>query len=505
MTPEALNRIVIVGGGTAGWMTAAALPSVLGKSGPSVHLIESEAIGIVGVGEATLPHIRYFNNKIGIDEADFMAFTHATFKLGIQFNNWGKIGDSYIHPFGDYGLRNDGVGFHHYWRKFMNHGQTGSFDEYSLPIVASKMAKFQMPSPDASSVLSTFGYAYQFDATRYAPYLRRHAEERGVKRTEGKVVDVQLRPEDGFIDMLVLESGERITGDLFIDCSGFFGVLIEKALKTGYDEWTSWLPCDRAVAAPCESHGPLLPYTKSTARQAGWQWRIPLQHRTGNGHVYSSNFIDDDAAEKCLRENLDGPLLADPRLLRFVTGKRKKLWHKNCVAIGLAGGFLEPLESTSIHLIQVGITNLIELLPTKECALVDRDEYNLIMDLEFERIRDFLILHYHATQRTDSPFWNYVRTMSIPSSLEEKIALFKARGRVASYTHGLFLEPSWLAVYFGQRIIPDGYDPRVDLVPDDQVVFHLNKMHTLMHKAAQSMTNHADAIARYCPSDAVLS
>ena len=487
--------MVIVGGGTAGWMAAAGIASMLGKTGLQITLIESEAIGIVGVGEATLPHIRFFNETIGINEAEFMAATSATFKLGIEFVNWGKVGDSYIHPFGEYGLPNAGVGFHHYWRKMANKADTGPIDLYSLPIMACRNAKFEPPSDNPKSVSSTYRYAYQFDALKYAPFLRKHAEARGVERLEGKVVDVTLQSDTGAVEAVVMESGAAIEGDLFIDCTGFFGLLIEKALQAGYEEWTKWLPCDRAVAVPCESSGPLLPYTRATADKAGWRWRIPLQHRTGNGHVYASGFTTDEAAQDALIENLDGDMLAEPRVLKFVAGKRKKYWHKNCVAIGLSGGFLEPLESTSIYLIQEGITKLIEHFPQDMDFETDAAEYNRLIDLEYERVRDFLILHYHATNRDDSDFWNYVRTMEIPASLAEKIELFKTRGRIMKYDHGLFLEPSWVAVFLGQGVMPAQYDDRVSLLPDDAIAGHLNGLRQLMDKTADGMKDHAAYIS----------
>lgn len=487
-----LRSVIIVGGGTAGWMTAAGLSSMLAQTGLSVTLIESEQIGIVGVGEATLPHIRFFNQTIGINEAEFMAATSATFKLGIEFVNWGRQGDSYIHPFGDFGLANNGVEFHHYWRKMADHPDTGPIDAYSLPIVACRQGKFQPPSNDPRSVSSTYRYAYQFDAIKYAPFLRKHAEARGVNRIEGKVVDVTLDSECGDIKHVVLENGETHGADLFIDCSGFFGLLIEKALATGYERWTDWLPCDRAVAAPCESSGPLLPYTRATADTAGWRWRIPLQHRIGNGHVYASAFISDRQAEDALVQNLEGTALSAPRQLRFTTGKRKKLWNRNCIAIGLSGGFLEPLESTSIYLIQEGITKLLELFPQTTQFTDDTQEYNRLMDREFERIRDFLILHYVATQRDDSDFWNYVRTMPIPDSLTEKLELFRTRGRVVRYDHGLFLPPSWIAVLLGQRIIPRQYDMRVNQIPDTEIRAHMTRLKALMSDTVANMDDHAN-------------
>ena len=468
---------------------------MLGQTDLSITLIESEQIGVVGVGEATLPHIRFFNETIGIREADFMAATSATFKLGIEFVDWGKKGDSYIHPFGDFGLANQGVDFHQYWRKAVDQPDTGPIDLYSLPVVACRHGKFRPPSEDLRSVASTYRYAYQFDAVKYAPFLRKHAEGRGVARIEGKVVDVRLDNETGNINAVTLEDGATYSADLFIDCTGFFGLLIEKALATGYESWTDWLPCDRAIAVPCESAGPLLPYTRATADSAGWRWRIPLQHRTGNGHVYSSAFSADCDAEDALVQNLEGRMLADPRHLRFSTGKRRKLWNRNCIAIGLSGGFLEPLESTSIYLIQEGITKLLEHFPQTTDLSDDTEEYNRLMDLEFERIRDFLILHYHATERDDSEFWNHVRTMTVPDSLAEKMELFAKRGRVVRYDHGLFLPPSWVAVLLGQRVLPDEYDTRVDLIPEADIKEHMKRLRTLMSDTVAKMDDHGQYLA----------
>lgn len=490
-------NVVIVGGGTAGWMTAAGLASLLADTGLNITLVESEAIGTVGVGEATLPHLRFFNQTIGIDEYDFMAATRATVKLGIEFVDWARKGDRYIHPFGDYGIPNDGIGFHQFWRRFAD--TLGPISNFSLPVIAAELGRFEPPSSDERSALSTFRFAYQFDATRYAPYLRRHAEARGVTRIEGRVVDLALN-EKGDIERLSLQDGREIEGDLFVDCSGFFGLLIEKALKTGYDQWTDWLPCDRAVAAPCEHAGPLLPYTRATAREAGWQWRIPLQHRTGNGYVYASQFISDQDAEDALVQSLEGPLLADPKILRFVTGKRRKLWNRNCVAIGLSGGFLEPLESTSIYLIQQGITYLIELFPNLADVDTLRSEYNRMMDLEFERIRDFLILHYHATERSDAPLWEMMQALDVPDSLKEKMALFRARGQVQTYDHGLFLEPSWLAVYLGQRVIPEHYDPRVNEHSERELLSQLTGMKQHIRQSADNMATHQAWIDAHCPA-----
>jgi tryptophan halogenase len=501
-------RIVIVGGGTAGWMTAAAFAAVLRQDQRQVRLIESSEIGIVGVGEATLPHIRYFNRRIGLDEPELMAKTQATFKLGIEFVNWARVGDSYIHPFGAYGSKVAGVPFHHYWLRARAEGglETG-IEDYSLPIVASRQNRFALPSEDPTSVMSTFGYAFQFDASLYAVYLRGFAEARGVRRTDAKVVDVKLRGTDGWIESIRLDNGETVDADLFIDCSGFRGLLIEQALKTGYDEWTRWLPCDRAMAVPCENSGPLTPYTRATAREAGWQWRIPLQHRMGNGYVYSSQFISDDEAAARLIERLDGRKLADPRPLRFTAGRRRKTWNRNCVAIGLAGGFLEPLESTSIYLIQIAITTLLDYLTDGTGAdpvhpLDPRivDAYNRWIEMEYDRVRDFLILHYHATERDDTPLWNYCRHMAIPDSLRHKMELFRRRARVVTYKDGLFLEPSWLAVYFGQRVMPTAWDPLADAMEPSEVMAQLQSVREQIQSAVVRMPTHEEFLQQYCPA-----
>jgi tryptophan halogenase len=494
-----------VGGGTAGRMTAAAFCSVFSAAQRHIRLIESSEIGIVGVGEATLPHIRFFNKRIGIDERELMSKTQATFKLGIEFCDWARRGDSYIHPFGAYGSRIAGIGFHHYWLRGRAAGDTTDIGDYSLPIVASRQNKFAQPSEDPKDVMSTFGYAFQFDASLYAQYLRGFSEARGVQRTDGKIVDVRLNGEDGSVESVKLESGEVVAGDLFIDCSGFRGLLIEQALKTGYDEWTRWLPCDRAMAVPCENSGPLTPYTRATAREAGWQWRIPLQHRTGNGYVYGSQFISDDEAATKLLSRLDGKALGTPRPLRFTAGRRRKTWNRNVVAIGLAGGFLEPLESTSIHLIQVAITTLIDYLTERVMSGGGFDPKhvaanNAWMEMEYDRVRDFLILHYHATERDDAPIWNYCRTMPIPDSLAHKMELFRERATVVTYKDGLFLEPSWLAVYFGQRVMPTGYDPRLDELDVSDVRTQLAQVRDKVMGAAVRMPAHEEFLRAYCPA-----
>ncbi len=485
-----IRKIVIVGGGTAGWMTAAGLAAMLKGLPIEIALVESAEIGTVGVGEATVPHIRNYNARLGLDEADFMRKTQATYKLGIEFRDWGRKGEAYVHPFGAFGHPIGGIPFHQHWLRAKARGEADSIMAYSLPIMAGFAGKFAPPSPDPRSLGSTFNYAYQFDAALYALYLRAYSEARGVTRTEGKIASVQQRSDDGFVTGVTLESGQAIEGDLFIDCSGFRGLLIEQALKAGYEDWTRWLPCDRAAAVPCESVEPATPLTRATSDQAGWRWRIPLQHRVGNGYVYCSSYISDDEAARVLVEKLDGKAQAEPRFLRFVTGRRKKQWFKNVVAIGLASGFLEPLESTSIHLIQVAISTLLELFPHQGFDPADQDEYNRVMDLEFERIRDFLTLHYHANQRDDSAFWRDRAAAPIPDSLAEKIALWRERGVVAAYKDGFFKEPSWVAAYLGQNIVPEGYDPLVEAIDPAESARVLAELKAAVAQVVEVMPEH---------------
>ncbi len=499
MPDEQTVRIVIVGGGTAGWMTAAALVKLLPRR-CTVHLVESEAIGIVGVGEATLPHIRAFNERIGIREADFMAWTRGTFKLGIEFNNWGRLGDSYIHPFGQFGYGGGDVDFHQYWLRLKQEGaDVPDLQAFSMGVAVARQNKFSLPVADPNSIASTFGYAYQFDATLFAPYLRQLAEGQGARRTEGKVVDVARDGESGDIVSLKLDSGEVIEGDLFVDCSGFVSLLLGKALGEPFQDWSHWLPCDRAVAMPCRTETSLTPFTSATAMESGWRWRIPLQHRTGNGYVFSSDFISEDEAATRLVGAVEGEKIADPRLLKFKAGRRERSWVHNCVGVGLASGFLEPLESTSIYLIQAAITALLELFPERRVSPLDRDEFNRIIDLEYDRIRDFLILHYHATSRDDTEFWNYVRTMSIPDTLADKLELFRRRGRVVKYREGVFLDGSWIAVYLGQGVVPEGHDIRADRIPAATLAQGMRKLHTDIHTTVSRMPDHRAHLESYCP------
>jgi tryptophan 7-halogenase len=491
-----VRDIVIVGGGTAGWMAAAILARRLARGFGAIQVVESADIGTIGVGEATIPPIRLFNNALGIDEDEFLRKTRGTLKLGIEFRHWSKPGREYFHPFGAHGTRLEQVSLHQDWLKLRHMGDTSSFEEYSLNTVAARLGRVSAAPDDSLSPV--FAYAYHFDAALYAGYLRGYAEARGVERLEGKVVDVELRAEDGFIRALRLEDGRLLSADLFIDCSGFRGLLIEQALKTGYEDWTHWLPCDRAVAVPCESAGALTPFTRSTARAAGWQWRIPLQHRIGNGYVYCSRFIGDDEAAATLLANLDGKAQAEPRFLRFTTGRRKKFWNKNCIALGLASGFLEPLESTSIHLIQSGVTQLAAIFPDRTFDPCDADEYNRLQIEEYERVRDFIVLHYKATTRDDSPLWRYCENMDIPDALKRRINLFRSSGRVAFEDRELFVEPNWLSVFIGQGIWPRRYDPLADVVPIDAAVVQLSRLRASIRQTAEAMPSHSGFIAEHC-------
>ena len=493
---NSIRSVVIVGGGTAGWMTAAALANAI-RTGCTITLIESDEIGTVGVGEATIPPIKTFNETLGIDENEFVKATQGSFKLGIEFVNWGALDQRYFHPFGTYGRNFDFLPLHQYWLAAHARGEAPELQELCMAWAAAKRGKFAPPLAEQRSVLSTYDYAYHFDAGLYARFLRRYAEARGVVRIEGKIGDVSLAGESGHVSHVTLQDGRQIAGDLFVDCSGFRGLLIEGALETGYQDWRHWLPCDSAFAAPCARAGEFAPYTRSTARDAGWQWRIPLQHRTGNGYVFCSQFISDDEAAGTLLANLDGEALGAPRKLTFVTGRRNLFWNKNVVAIGLSGGFMEPLESTSIHLIQAGIAKLIALFPDRNFDQLVSDEYNRLAIAEFERIRDFIILHYKLTTRTDSELWRYCAAMDVPETVTWKIEHFRRNGRLVQRDADLFGPPSWLAVHIGQGNIPQATDPLLPLRGTDHVE-HLRKLEAALARAAEAMPSHAEYIAKNC-------
>ncbi len=498
MSHSAIKDIVIVGGGTAGWMSAAALAKVLNGTA-NITLIESEDIGTVGVGEATIPLIHLYNTALDLDEDEFMRRTHATFKLGIEFVDWGRLGESYIHGFGPLGPDIGITKFYQFWLKARAMGRAAPIESYSINTAAARANKFMRARKDmGNSPMAEIAHAFHFDAGLYAAFLREFAETRGVKRIEGKIRGATTQIDNGHIDAVVLESGHSVPGQLFIDCSGFRGLLIEQTLKTGYDDWSHWLPCNRAWAVPCESVQPLTPYTRATARQAGWQWRIPLQHRIGNGHVYCNSFIGDDEAASVLLANLPGKALADPRPLRFVTGKRKKMWNKNVVAVGLSSGFMEPLESTSIHLIQANIARLAALFPDSQFHQADIDEFNRQADFEVERIRDFLILHYKATQRDDSAFWNHCREMKIPDTLQAKIDLFCSNARIFREASEMFSEISWFEVFMGQNITPRAFHPLVNALDEEKLTKVLGNVESTIQRCVEAMPTHADFVAQNC-------
>ncbi len=504
----AIERIVIVGGGTAGWMAAAALSRLRKNQLVDITLVESEAIGTVGVGEATIPPFVNFNELLEIEEADLLAAVQGSFKLGIQFINWGEIGDSYIHPFGAYGYTMGGISFHHVWHRFRQAGDKRPIQVFNVETMAAYFGRFSRTKDYTGNFqrddLPPINYAYHINATAYAAFLRKYAEARGVVRQEGKVVDVKLDGESGDVTSILLDGGLEIEGDLFIDCSGFRGLLIEQALKTGYTEWTHWLPCDRAVALPCnrDDGSPAPPFTRATAHAAGWQWQVPLQHRNGNGHVYCSSFMEADEAHDILIGNIAGKPTADPNHLRFVTGHRNRFWNRNVVAVGLAAGFMEPLESTSIHLINTAVDKLISMLSLDGITDAQRDTFNRLTAREYARIRDFLILHYKATERTDSEFWNYCRTMPVPDTLTQKIELFQATGQIFREEDELFTETSWAAVMMGQRIPMRSHNAIADTLDLAKTRAELDEMERSIRFAVEQMPPHDRFLAQYCPARA---
>jgi tryptophan halogenase len=491
-----IRSIVIVGGGSAGWMTASALAKVLGKDNCKITLVESAEIGTVSVGEATIPQIQLFNTILEIDETEFIRATNASFKLGIEFIDWKEKGHRYFHPFGSYGTNMEALPFHHFWLKMQDEPEFADLSKYSLASVGAYGNKFMHPSTQQNTPLAGINYAYHFDATLYAKFLRKYATEKGVVRIEGKVDEVKLHPETQMIESLVLADKTELHGDLFIDCSGFKGILIEQALKTGYEDWTHLLPCNRAIASPCLSTKELNPYTQSTAQSVGWTWRIPLQNRVGNGLVYSSEFMDDGSARDLLLNTLESAPLADLNSLRWVTGMRKKSWNKNCIAIGLSAGFVEPLESTGLHLIQSAIAKLMTLFPSKSFSQCDIDIFNRQTEYEYHRIRDFIILHYKLTNRDDTEFWRYCRNIEMPDTLKEKIALFSHNGRIFREANELFNESSWLAVMHGQGIKPKSYHPLVDRLSPDEIRRRLKNIESVIARSADLMPNHMGYISK---------
>jgi tryptophan halogenase len=498
MNEHGIREIVIVGGGTAGWMAAAALARLLDRGSIGITLIESDEIGTVGVGEATIPPLIAYNNMLGINEDEFLAATQGTFKLGIDFVDWGALGERYFHPFGDHGQDFRGVAFHQLYLRERKKRELPALDAWSMSATAAALGRYARPGPDARLPFSQLLYAFHFDAGLYARFLRGRAEADGVRRVEGKIVDAALDGTSGNVESVTLADGRTLAGDLFIDCSGFRGLLIEGKLATGYEAWKQWLPCDRAVAVPSRYPGQPDPFTRCTARASGWQWRIPLQHRMGNGLVYSSDHISDSDAAAVVLANLEGEALAEPRHLAFIAGRRRLSWNRNVVSLGLSSGFIEPLESTSIHLIQSGIVKLLALFPDRRFNPVERDEYNRQMQDVYEDARDFIILHYKVTRRDDSPFWDHCRTMEVPDSLARKIDLWRAKGRVFRAGRELFGTPSWAAVMLGQGLVPEEHEPAADALDPDMIGDAMDKMRLSYARMAEHMPMHGDFIARSC-------
>ena len=496
---DALKQIVIVGGGAAGWMTAAALSRLLKPGEVSLTLVESDEIGIIGVGEATIPDMLQFNLFLGIAEADLMRATQATFKLGIEFVDWSRKGARYFHPFGFHGVDIDGVDFHQYWLHCRSQGHAQSIGDYCLTELVARKSKFAFPDLSvAGAPASYLRYAYHFDAALYARFLRQYAEQRGVKRLEGKICEVLHAPETGNLTGVRLTSGPTVSGGFFFDCTGFKSLLLG-SLGVPFVDWRHWLPCDGALAVACERDGPPRPFTRSTARSAGWQWNIPTQNRTGNGHVYCSEFISEDEATAVLIDNLDGPIKGSPRLIRFATGHRQKFWEKNCVAIGLSAGFLEPLESTSLYLIRQGISRFIALFPDGSLPSIFRDEYNRWMQKDFEQVRDLLVLHYFANER-DEPFWRHCRRMGIPETLQRRLALFAEGGRFLRNEGELFPNASWVAVMLGQNVIPRVVDPVIATMPVSAIEPKLELLRRAMNEFVDALPSHETALRKYCAS-----
>ena len=497
MQENGIRKVVVVGGGTAGWMSAALLSRVVGKN-VKIELVESEEIGTVGVGEATIPQIRYLCDALRVPEAEFLAAVNGTYKVGIQFVNWARIGDRYIHTFGDVGRRLGVLDFHQVWLRARQLGVETDIGDYSFGAIAARDNKFDHVDKIGDTGLLGLGYAFHFDASLVAKLLRKISEAKGVTRTEGRIRDVKLDPESGFIESVKLESGQVVAGDLFIDCTGFRGLLIEQELKTGWEDWSHWLRNDSAVAVQTESLSSLAPYTRSMARSAGWQWKIPLQHRVGNGLVYSSPYMPDEEATRTLLDNVDGKTINEPRVIKFRTGRRLKQWNRNCVALGLSSGFLEPLESTSIHLIQNGIIRLIKLFPFREIDQAAVDQYNEDVKTEIEFIRDFIILHYHLTQRGDSPYWDDCRNMQVPDTLLHKVSLFASSGLIAQHPYDLFADQSWAAVMLGQGIMPGGYHPVVEMAGDDELRQFLTRIRASVRQIVDLQPMHREFVAGYC-------
>ena len=485
--------IVIAGGGSAGWIAAATCARFLGNTA-TITLVESDEIGTIGVGEATIPQIHNLIIGLGLDQADFLRRTSATFKLGIEFSDWLEVGHRYIHSFGQVGRGVGLIPFRQLWLRGQALGVAGDYGDYSFNVAAAREGRMAFGDGRSSST-PDLAYAYQFDASLFAAMMRDYAEERGVKRIEGKIESVEIDPLTGDIAALALDRERRVAGSFFFDCTGFRSLLLGGALGVPYVDWSHWLPCDSALAVPCESSSAFRSYTQSMARPAGWQWRIPLQHRTGNGHVYCSSFISQDEASELLLANLDGKPLADPRLIRFTTGHRARHWSHNCVALGLAAGFMEPLESTSIHLVQSALGRLLNLLPNDGARVAfGRDTFNRLSDIKWARIRDFILLHYVANEREGEPFWDHCRHVELPDTLAEKIALFREAGLFMREEDELFLDDSWGQVMIGQGIMPQSWSPLADNVPGEDVGPFMESIANSYRAKAQTFPTHREFV-----------
>jgi len=489
MDNPATKKVVIAGGGTAGWMSAAAISRLMGKN-LEIVLVESEMIGTIGVGEATIPTMVFFNRLLNIDEADFIRETSGTYKLGIRFENWGGLDEEYIHAFGVTGKDCWACGFQHFWLRGQELGFSSDFGDYCLERAAAEAHKF------AHLPKNGLNYAFHIDASAYARYLRKLSEEHGVTREEGKISRVKVSPDNGYIESLELDNGKVIDGDFFIDCTGMRAMLIEQALHTGYESWSQWLPCDSAVAIQTEAVSEPIPFTRSIAREAGWQWRIPLQHRVGNGIVYCSRYISSEEAEKTLLENIEGEQLTKPLHIKFSPGRRRKQWHKNCLAVGLSSGFLEPLESTSIHLIQQNIVRFLRMFPTTGIHQSEIDEFNKQADFDVEHIRDFIILHYKLTKRGDTGFWRHCRSMDIPDSLEHRMRIFRETGHVFREANELF-DDSWQQVMIGQGLTPERYHALVDTMSEQELKGFLEQIKSNVDRTVARLPSHNDYLPTF--------
>ncbi|HEY8940736.1 MAG TPA: tryptophan halogenase family protein [Cellvibrio sp.] len=493
-----VKSIVIAGGGTAGWMTAAKLSHHFANTDIKITVVESSEIGTVGVGEATIPTLRRFYQSLGMDDMEVMSKTNATIKLGIEFKDWFKPDTSFIHPFGVFGHDANGIRFHHYWMKLRDMGDSQPLEKYSLGIALARANKFTFPAENPASPLSIFDWALHFDAALFATLMREHSLANGVVHIDAKIAAVNLHNHSGFIESLTLDDQRNVDADLFIDCTGFHGLLIADALKTPYVDWSQWLLCDRAMAVQSELVGEPAIRTVSKAHTAGWQWKIPLQHRQGNGHVYASHFTDEAQAEETLVQHIDGKVLHSPRKFKFIPGRRAQAWNKNCIAIGLAAGFLEPLESTSIALIETGIEKICGSLPAPFFNEEKIDYFNQVTATEWERIRDFIILHYKANQRDDSEFWRYCRAMSVPDSLQQKIDAYYDHGDLLHYPWEIFHPDSWLAIYSGFNFYPQHYNKNVDRLNVNYLKQSLAQMRTSIAEAIAGLPTHQEFINQHC-------